>query len=147
VFCDVRQRAPEPAAGELKRDRLKRPGVFILRAHPGLPEGEIGGPLLQHACQFERMHRTGVVPQNVAEHMQGGKCNPVGLGERWDRPPFYCECRSPIPGWANVRYPDTVASVVPDAAMQFDGDGKIGIEVISAPLPGEWLDQWSCVLV
>jgi len=121
--------------------------VIILRAHPGLPEDLVGIPLLQHACQFERMRRTRVVPQNVTEHMQRSKRHPIGLGERRDRSSFDCERGSPAPRFANIRHSNTVAIAAPDAAMQFDGDGKVGIEIIPTPLPGERLDQRPCVLV
>jgi len=102
---------------------------------------------IEHPSQFKRMYRTGVVPQNVAEHMQRGKGNPIGLRERRDRASLYGERRSPIPSFTNVWYPDAIAIAAPDAAMQFDGDRKVRIEVIPAPLPDEGLYQRPRVFV
>jgi len=93
------------------------------------------------------MRGTGVIPQNVPEHMEGSKRDPVGPGERWNDAPLYCKRRSPVPRLANILHPDAVPSVVPDTAVQFDGDGKLRIEVIPAPLPSEWLDQRSRMFV
>jgi len=121
--------------------------VIILRSHPGLPEDLVGRPLLQHRSQFERMHRTRVVSQDVPEHMQRGKRHPIGLGERRDRASFDCERRPPAPWFVNIRHPDPVAAAAPEGAMQFDGDGQVRIEVIPTPSPGEGLDQRPCVLV
>ncbi len=127
------QPATEPLLRQAERNRLQLPQFRRMKPPPPAPEFLIVGMVLQKPGQLVDMIRTHAAAQQVAQQVQTGIAQSIRRIQSPSAPPR--------PKIVQPWRAQPLRALVPQAEMQLDRKGTIGIEVIAAPAPSGFADQ------